>query len=209
MGSLQVFLACGLRCTYLCSNAMVRVIFSILDFSLLRNPFPEFAPAWYFKLPHLPEPDGEEGRVLNEGEGEVEQVLEAGLLLFGVEEGKDVDGAQDEGEQELLAGRVAGRRSEIARGKLTGSSLLSYIFCQIYIFFSYARRKALAIFRGVIVYSLETLIIDRGISDNMIICAYTFVDKAKIFQLAGRYEQIFKRDAANLGLESGKFSEEH
>ena len=132
MGSLQVFLACGLRCTYLCSNAMVRVIFSILDFSLLRNPFPEFAPAWYFKLPHLPEPDGEEGRVLNEGEGEVEQVLEAGLLLFGVEEGKDVDGAQDEGEQELLAGRVAGRRSEIARGKLTGSSLLSYIFFVIY-----------------------------------------------------------------------------
>jgi hypothetical protein len=56
---------------------------------------------------YLPEPDGEEGGVLKEGEGEVEEVLEACLLLLGVEEGEDVDGAQHQREQKLLAGRVA------------------------------------------------------------------------------------------------------
>ena len=60
------------------------------------------------RLLHLPEPDAQQAGVLHEGEGEVEQVLQPGLLLLGVKEGKDVDGAEDEGEQELLADGVAG-----------------------------------------------------------------------------------------------------
>ena len=63
------------------------------------------------RLLNLPEPDPQQGGVLQEGEGEVHQILVPRLLFLGVEEGEDVDCSENESKQKLFKVRVTSVRA--------------------------------------------------------------------------------------------------